>query len=351
MAIALCRRLAEHGIRVPEDIAVTGFDGGPNSTLTSPSLTTVEGKEFDVGSNAALALLKLIDGKERPPIRTQYISFGRSCGCSDKSVEEYFEKINEKYIIASAYRDSRLMKDYINRMASSESLEQLSDRIAELSIILPYWNDLYVCVRDDMFSPDSASAEQELPGQMHLFVSIHQAEQRNAMASFPIQEFLPDVVCGADSKLMIAVPLHNTETIFGYIVTTYSDSRHYIFDDLYFSWRDSVANALSVQYIKMQNRRLTQRLEKFSERDRMTGMLNLKGLSRKLLSGQRYACITLMIRWLRTASSSVSMDPELFVANAIQMSCRETELCFRYNKGCVRHSAFTAGQDGSGEGL
>ena len=332
MAIALCRRLAEYGIRVPEDIAVTGFDGGPNSTLTSPSLTTVEGKEFDVGSNAAIALLQLMDGQERRPVYTQHITFGRSCGCKEKSPEEYFAMINEKYILANAYRDSRIMKDYINRMASSESLKQLSDRIAELSIILPYWNDLYVCVRDDMISPDSAAVEQELPGQMHLFVSIHQAEQRNAMTSFPIQEFLPDDVCGAASKRMIAVPLHNTETIFGYIVTTYSNSRHYIFDDLYFSWRDSVANALSVQYIKMQNRRLTQRLEKFSERDRMTGMLNLKGLSRKLQSGQRYACITLMIRWQRTASFNVSMDPELFVANAVQMSCRETELCFRYNK-------------------
>ncbi|MBR3629112.1 MAG: substrate-binding domain-containing protein, partial [Oscillospiraceae bacterium] len=107
MAIALCRQLAAYGIRVPEDIAVTGYDGGPNSTLTTPSLTTIEGKEFDVGSNAASALLQRIDGRERPPIRTQRISFGRSCGCKDKSLDEYFAMINEKYILTSSYRDSR----------------------------------------------------------------------------------------------------------------------------------------------------------------------------------------------------------------------------------------------------
>ncbi|MBR3629290.1 MAG: helix-turn-helix transcriptional regulator, partial [Oscillospiraceae bacterium] len=220
----------------------------------------------------------------------------------------------------------------INRMASAASFSQLSDRIAELSVILPYWNDLYVCMRDDMNTPAPDSGLPELPSQMHLFVSIHQHEPRDKAISFSTCDFLPDTVCGEGAKLMIAVPLHNTEIVFGYIVTTYSDSKYYVFDDLYFSWRDSVANALSVQYIKTQNRLLTQRLETYSERDRMTGMLNLKGLTRKLVSGRKYACITLIIQWLCTAAQTVRMTPELFVANAIQMNCKESELCFRYNK-------------------
>ena len=332
MAIALCRQLAERGIRVPDDIAVTGFDGGPNAALCSPSLTTVDGKEFDVGTAAACALLQQIDGKERVPGYTQRVTFGRSCGCRDKSMEEVFEKINEKYILTGAYRDSRMLTDFINRMASAESLVQLSDRIAELSVILPYWNDLYVCVRNDMVIPFYEESHREFPETMHLFLSVHQHEARNEMVSFPTDEFLPAHVCAEGPQLMIAVPLHNTQTVFGYIITTYSDSKHYVFDDLYFSWRDSVANALSVQYIKTQNKLLTQRLEKFSEPDRMTGMLNLKGLSRKLTPMQRYACLLLVIPWVQEASHTVSMAPELFVANAIQMNCSEPEYCFRYNK-------------------
>ena len=131
---------------------------------------------------------------------------------------------------------------------------------------------------------------------------------------------------------MIAVPLHNTDTIFGYIITTYADPKEYVFDDLYVGWRDSVANALSVQYIKAQNRLLTERLEKLSERDRMTGMLNLKGLPRKLTAGRTYVCILLEIGWVQTASHDLTLSPELFVANAIQMNCSEAEFCFRYNK-------------------
>lgn len=332
MAIALCKQLMAHGIRVPEDIAVTGFDGGPNATLTEPSLTTVEGKEFDVGSNAAAQLFARIEGRPREPVRTMHISFGRSCGCKEKSAKEYFAKIDEKYIRTSAYREVRAISDYINRMASAESIHQLGERVAELSDLLPYWEDLYVCVRSDLAKTDATDGVSELPEEMQLLVSIHRNQTADGQTHFRTGDFLPSDVCGDGAKLMIAVPLHNTDTIFGYIVTTYSDPRQYVFDDLYVSWRDSVSNALSVQYIKAQNRLLTERLEKLSERDRMTGMRNLKGISARLRPMQEYACIFLEIQWVQTVSNTLSITPELFVANAIQMNCTEAEDCFRYNK-------------------
>ena len=95
-------------------------------------------------------------------------------------------------------------------------------------------------------------------------------------------------------------------------------------NDLYVSWRDSVTNALSVQYIKAQNRLLTERLDKLSERDRMTGMLNLKGLSRRLTVGQQYACILLAIGWVQTASSSLHITPELLETGSFQQSERQS---------------------------
>ncbi|MBQ4465731.1 MAG: substrate-binding domain-containing protein [Oscillospiraceae bacterium] len=329
MATALCKQLAGHGIRVPEDIAVTGYDGGPNATLTEPSLTTVDGKEFELGSCAAITLLNRIDGKNRPLVRAQRVSYGRSCGCCDRSTKEYFEKIREKYIVASEYRDVRAISDYINRMASAESLTQLSERINELASLVPYWNDLYVCVRQDL---SDMREPKEYPEQMRLFVSRHRDRTSDGQMPFRTEEFLPSTVCSDGPQLMIATPLHISSMLFGYIVTTYSDPRQYAFDDLYVSWRDSISNAISVQYIKAQNRQLNQRLEQLSHRDRMTGMLNLKGLSGKLIPMRKYACILLEIQWVQTPTNCMSLTPELFVANALQMNCSESELCFRYNQ-------------------
>lgn len=41
MAIGLCRGLADHNLRVPEDIAVVGCDGIPDTAYFNPSLTTI----------------------------------------------------------------------------------------------------------------------------------------------------------------------------------------------------------------------------------------------------------------------------------------------------------------------
>ena len=74
------------------------------------------------------------------------------------------------------------------------------------------------------------------------------------------------------------------------------------------------------------------RLEQLSGRDRMTGMLDLKGISRKLPAARTFAVILLEIGWVQAADRAPSIPPALFVANAIQMNCSEGELCFRYNK-------------------
>ena len=41
MAIGVVRTLAAHGIRVPGEVAVVGFDDSPPALMTTPALSTV----------------------------------------------------------------------------------------------------------------------------------------------------------------------------------------------------------------------------------------------------------------------------------------------------------------------
>lgn len=63
MAIGAIQTIQNHGLTVPQDIAVIGFDDIPAATDFTPSLTTVRQPSRELGKTAAELLLKLIAGK------------------------------------------------------------------------------------------------------------------------------------------------------------------------------------------------------------------------------------------------------------------------------------------------
>lgn len=67
MALGALRALSQRGMRVPEDVSVTGFDDTPESAFYQPPLTTVHG-DFDMqGRSAFSRLLRLIEGTPPAP--------------------------------------------------------------------------------------------------------------------------------------------------------------------------------------------------------------------------------------------------------------------------------------------
>ncbi len=84
MAIGLLQGLRQAGIRVPADIAVTGFDDVYASRVVTPALTTVSQPLRELGRQAAQRLRARIEHRELPP-RTQILptqcAIRASCGC------------------------------------------------------------------------------------------------------------------------------------------------------------------------------------------------------------------------------------------------------------------------------
>lgn len=67
IAIGALRALAERGLRVPEEVALAGFDNIPASALTQPALTTVMQDTGGAGDRLVEALLAQIEGRAQPP--------------------------------------------------------------------------------------------------------------------------------------------------------------------------------------------------------------------------------------------------------------------------------------------
>jgi len=71
IAIGAMRALREAGLRVPQDVAVTGFDDIPLAASVSPALTTVQQDTKQAGHLLVEKLLALIDGQ---PVEGQSIA-------------------------------------------------------------------------------------------------------------------------------------------------------------------------------------------------------------------------------------------------------------------------------------
>lgn len=83
MAIGAMKAIKDYGMRVPEDIAITGFDNLEISSLLEPSITTIDQPKYEMGQKAMMLLLKLIQGEklsQKKYVMQDQLMIRQSCG-------------------------------------------------------------------------------------------------------------------------------------------------------------------------------------------------------------------------------------------------------------------------------
>ncbi len=262
MALATVLTLEESGLRVPEDVIVTGFDNIYAARNFDPAISSVQRPLYRSGYLAGEKLLNALESEMPRSIVLETESvFSSSCGCctvergseAERDSNRSFRKAN--YRILDFYHVNIPM---VNRMSCN--LAESDDFTHNLDILKPFiekidCNRFYLCLNTNW---NEIREDREAGGQklklIDTYITGGYTEQMlvplafvngefTSLPTFPSKQMLPDCENDFDETMMYyLLPLHFRDRCFGYCVIC--DDTLDMENPLLHSWVMNIANSL-----------------------------------------------------------------------------------------------------------
>jgi diguanylate cyclase (GGDEF)-like protein len=343
MAMAVCNALADRGIKVPDEIAVTGFDDARDAETQIPALTSVRVDVAGMGRRAVDMLVGLMKNETVPEI--DYVSTQvvcrESCGCRGNR-EAGAAAAVRKYFESTKVADHNNMQTIFMGIdvENAENMDELNECIYTYIFNNDDFRDFFIVLNDT----DWASVEPEdmktFTDKVHLRTAIQETILLGHVDHvFSREDILPDeyvydVPCG-----YYIVPLHFQELCYGYAMINYHDHKA---PQAFFQYIITIiSNVLERLRINVRMKRLVDKLSSLYVSDVMTGLKNRCGFeedSQRMYeqvkdSGRTLAIISIDMDNLKGINDNYGHaqgDVALrAIANSIYAACFANEECYR----------------------
>ncbi|MBR3268086.1 MAG: EAL domain-containing protein [Oscillospiraceae bacterium] len=281
MALAVCSVLRRHGLRVPEDVIVTGSDGIVRERCHSPRLTTCV-KDYVKLSTVALDTAELIlDGENvnldieiKPVLRVS-----ESCGCFVTEQQDQNEAIQMLYqrVKISVEQESEehwILGDVLERKQQTvmDFLDILGSHIPEESCL---------CLRDCL-SPDlSGEILQHFGEETELISTVTQSGREKKFSIIQRKKLIPELeqILTAGKPVFLNAVYFQDE-VYGYYAYFGGnlDVECFKLPKRIHTAGNVIGSSLAITRLQGVNSRLLAA----RVRDSLTGMLNLSGVMKVL---------------------------------------------------------------------
>jgi len=288
MALTMCDCLKRSGYRIPEDVAVSGYDYSFEGQHYNPTLTTVRTNFEELGADACRILLEALAGKNVPEetLLVDEVVYGNSCGCADRN--ESTAKLEEQHDEVFHRKMIHEMIDLEKNIMVAEDYEGWLAAMKEyIALVNP--PEFYFCANEDFVENifESSSMEQERMSEEEklayteksIVLIAYQNGVFKAKESFDSKYALDDLFMDKDKgKLYFFSPVHCLERNYGYMV--FVDSDYVMGNQLFAYWLLSMGH--SIENIRRQNllRNAMARLDEMYIKDSLTGAYNRFGMER-----------------------------------------------------------------------
>ncbi len=276
MAISVCNALYGKGLRVPEDICVSGYDDVDEAKYSIPSISSMHVSACEMGRAAVRILKNVNEGAEQE--KDVYIGvepcYRGSCGCSD---EKDGRSTKELFILKEA-QQRILYHTSVMRIA----LDNQDDFPGLVSVSNAYIRDfgqqaIYLCFCEESSGfQESTEINQTYTERMHLRAVYEDGECRVCDEVFDRRDILPRGYLKENEAVYI-YPFHEKHNCLGYIVLKVENigRMQYVFS----AWVQAMASAVERQRMYRLSKDL-QELKLNYNRDALTGIGNRREAER-----------------------------------------------------------------------
>ena len=298
MAIGLTDTLIRGGIKVPQDVIITGFDAVAEASMNNPSITTYKPFLADTAAKAVTYLHKLISPKEKEKSvefsSKAYLCVGATCGCPEDEEYTHARIQQNQYMLQQNFNDKKfwngisigtLYESYTNEIltGTSSTIDCLYKIYESKYLIQPY-EYLYLCLNQHWADSDCdfehgysekmnmciyADKQKKLEGaEKHVFYG------RDNEKLFPVSQLLPDYALKENPsvpQVYYFFPVHFGTISLGYMIVQNNLTEEYMPGLVLRNYVRMINNALEMS-------RTRNKIISLSEHDMMTNLYNRRGL-------------------------------------------------------------------------
>ena len=306
MAIALISALKLRGIRVPNDIAVSGFDGTTEGKQFIPHLTSVTREREDIAEKAMSLLVSLQNGEA--PNTELFVSprtiFDQSCGCKVVDFETEAKNLDD------VYNDVRLFGYCLNdaeaamlKLNKVEQLDVLEDTFRKCGTNFGDYSAFFLFLQTDQNDRLSCSSEFDNPtdnfkpviwiDDNNTYVKPDDSAKRSCL--------IPNTVDSEIPHFYYIMSSYCAEKMFGYALIEMKEDD--IFSDFYNIFILNLSVTIerlwkndNIQKLYNQQKALYEKQMVLSIHDELTGIFNRRGFNEysqkaiKSLIGKSMVC-------------------------------------------------------------